>query len=103
MQILNREQFIQIGIKKTKNEKMIADLAISYPTLNCGWINLIDIIEEGQDKGQDCSSFGKRRSNKDCFCRRPLPIGGNDHGIIRELEKSDLAFDGTTEQDQKIQ
>ena len=76
--------------------KMIADfINKNYPTLNAsvGGSISIDIIEEGQDKGQVIHHLENAGATKIVFVGDRCEKGGNDYGIIRELNKSDLAFE----------
>jgi len=66
-----------------------------YPTLNAsvGGSISIDIIEKGKDKGQVISYLEKAGAAKVVFVGDKCFPGGNDFGIIRELKRSDLAFE----------
>lgn len=67
----------------------------NYPALEAtvgGSISL-DIIEFGQDKGQTIHYLENAGATKIVFVGDKCEPGGNDHGIIRELEKSNLAFE----------
>ena len=82
--------------KENQERKMIADyINKNYPTLHAtvGGSISIDIIEEGQDKGQIVHHLENAGATKIVFVGDRCQPGGNDHGIIRELEKSDLAFE----------
>ena len=67
----------------------------NYPTLNAsvGGSISIDIIEEGKDKGQVINYIENAGATKIVFVGDKCFPGGNDFGIIRELKKSDLAFE----------
>lgn len=67
----------------------------NYPTLNAsvGGSISIDILEEGCDKGQVIHHLINAGAQKVVFVGDRCFEGGNDWGIIRELEKSDLAFE----------
>jgi len=67
----------------------------NYPTLNAsvGGSISIDIIEEGKDKGQVINYLENSGATKIVFVGDRCFPGGNDFGIIRELKKSDLAFE----------
>lgn len=67
----------------------------NYPALDAtvGGSISIDIIEYGQDKGQTIHYLENAGATKIVFVGDKCEPGGNDHGIIRELEKSDLAFE----------
>ncbi len=66
-----------------------------YPTLNAsiGGSISIDILEEGRDKGQIIHYLENSGANKIVFVGDRCYPGGNDWGIIRELKKSNLAFE----------
>lgn len=67
----------------------------NYPTLNAsvGGSISIDIIEEGKDKGQVINYIENAGATKVVFVGDKCFPGGNDFGIIRELKKSNLAFE----------
>jgi len=67
----------------------------NYPALDAtvGGSISIDIIEFGQDKGQTVHYLENAGATKIVFVGDKCELGGNDHGIIRELEKSNVAFD----------
>tara|TARA_R110002126_G_scaffold21605_2_gene77914 strand:- start:27 stop:803 length:777 start_codon:yes stop_codon:yes gene_type:complete len=67
----------------------------NYPALEAsvGGSISIDIIEYGQDKGQTIHYLENAGATKIVFVGDRCEPGGNDHGIIRELQKSDLAFE----------
>lgn len=67
----------------------------NYPTLNAsvGGSISIDILEEGCDKGQVIHHLTNAGASKVVFVGDRCYPGGNDWGIIRELKKSDLAFE----------
>tara|TARA_R110001592_G_scaffold340685_1_gene629194 strand:- start:26 stop:781 length:756 start_codon:yes stop_codon:yes gene_type:complete len=67
----------------------------NYPALDAtvGGSISIDIIEFGQDKGQTIHYLENAGATKIIFVGDRCDPGGNDHGIIRELEKSNLAFE----------
>jgi len=82
--------------KENQERKMIADyINKNYPTLNAsvGGSISIDIIEEGQDKGQIIHHLENAGATKIVFVGDRCRPGGNDHGIVRELKKTDLAFE----------
>ena len=82
--------------KENTERKNIADyINKKYPTLNAsvGGTISIDIIEEGSDKGQIIHYLENAGATKIVFVGDRCYAGGNDYGIIRELEKSDLAFE----------
>jgi len=53
----------------------------------------IDIIEFGKDKGQTIEQLKLAGALRIVFVGDKCAPGGNDHGIIRELERSDLSFE----------
>ena len=53
----------------------------------------IDIIMKGKDKGQVIQELVEEGAKKIVFCGDRCLPGGNDYGIIRELSKSDLAYE----------
>jgi len=67
----------------------------NYPALDAtvGGSISIDIIEYGYDKGQTIHYLENAGATKIVFVGDKCEPGGNDHGIIRELEKSNLAFE----------
>ena len=82
--------------KKNRERQTIADfINKNYPTLNAsvGGSISIDIIEEGQDKGQVVHHLENAGATKIVFVGDRCERGGNDFGIIRELQKSNLAFE----------
>jgi len=66
-----------------------------YPTLDAsvGGSISIDIIEMGCDKGQTIHFLENLGAKKIVFVGDKCYPGGNDFGIIRELKKSNLAFE----------
>lgn len=67
----------------------------NYPALEAsvGGSISIDIIEFGCDKGQTVHHLQEAGATKIVFVGDRCAPGGNDYGIIRELEKSGLPFD----------
>tara|TARA_A200000159_G_C7303037_1_gene331047 strand:- start:118 stop:873 length:756 start_codon:yes stop_codon:yes gene_type:complete len=91
-----QRSFYNLWDRESGERQMIADyINKNYPTLNAsvGGSISIDIIEEGQDKGQVIQHLENAGATKVVFVGDRCFPGGNDHGIIRELEKSDLAFE----------
>lgn len=66
-----------------------------FPTLEAtvGGSISIDIIEQGQDKGQVINYLDNAGATKVVFVGDKCFPGGNDWGIIRELQKTDIAFE----------
>ena len=76
--------------------QLIADyINKNYPTLNAtvGGSISIDIIEEGRDKGQIVNYLENHGALKIVFVGDRCFPGGNDWGVVRELKKSNLAFE----------
>jgi len=76
--------------------KQIADfINKNYPTLNAsiGGSISIDILEESCDKGQVIHHLENAGAKKIVFVGDRCYPGGNDWGLIRELKKSNLAFE----------
>jgi len=76
--------------------KHIADFINSnFPTLEAsiGGSISVDIIEQGCDKGQVVHYLENAGVTKVVFVGDRCFPGGNDYGLIRELKKSDLAFE----------
>lgn len=78
-----------------EREKIASFINEKYPTLNAtvGGSISIDIIEEGCDKGQIVHYLENAGATKVVFVGDKCFPGGNDYGIVRELEKSNLAFE----------
>ena len=79
-----------------EERKKIADfINKSFPTLEAsiGGSISVDIIEQGCDKGQVVHYLENAGVTKVVFVGDRCFPGGNDYGIIRELKKSDLAFE----------
>ncbi len=78
-----------------EREKIANFINKNYPTLNAsvGGSISIDIIQEGHDKGQIIHHLENAGALKIVFVGDRCAPGGNDYGIIRELEKSNLAFE----------
>ena len=82
--------------KENKERQAIVEfINKNYPTLNAsvGGSISIDIIEEGQDKGQIIHHLENAGATKVVFVGDRCDPGGNDYGVIRELQKSNLNFD----------
>ena len=67
----------------------------NYPTLNAsiGGSISIDIIQEGSDKGQIVHSLENAGTQKIIFVGDKCFPGGNDWGVVRELERCSLNFE----------
>ena len=82
--------------KKEREREEIANFINNkYPTLSAtvGGSISIDIIEEGCDKGQVVHYLENAGATKVVFVGDKCQPGGNDYGIIRELERSNIAFE----------
>jgi len=76
--------------------RQIADfINKKFPTLEAsiGGSISVDIIEQGCDKGQVIHYLENAGATKVVFVGDRCFPEGNDYGIIRELKKSDLAFE----------
>jgi len=94
----NPQQRVDYSLWDQNNNerKIIIDfINKNYPTLNAsiGGSISIDIIEEGKDKGQIINYLENKGAQKIIFVGDRCFPGGNDYGIIRELKKSNLAFE----------
>ena len=82
---------------KENNERaeIVEHINKNYPELNAsiGGSISIDIIEEGNDKGQVIHHLENAGALKVVFVGDRCHSTGNDWGIIRELKKSNLAFE----------
>jgi len=90
-----REEYNKWDNKKKEREAIADFINRSYPTLNAtvGGSISIDIIEEGRDKGQIINHLENQGATKIVFVGDKCFPGGNDYGIIRELEKTNLTYE----------
>ncbi len=90
-----RNHYNQWDQVRLERERIANFINKNYPTLNAtvGGSISIDIIEEGQDKGQIIHQLENAGATKIVFVGDKCFPGGNDYGIIRELKKSSLAFE----------
>ena len=79
----------------SERQEIVNYINKKYPTLNAsvGGSISIDIIEEACDKGQIVHYLENAGATKIVFVGDKCYPGGNDYGIVRELQKSDLAFE----------
>ena len=89
---LQRNQYNLWDKTYQEREKIAEFINTKYPTLNAtvGGSISIDIIEEGCDKGQVIHHLENLGATKIVFVGDKCYPGGNDYGIVRELEKTDL-------------
>lgn len=90
-----RDEYSQWDNLNGERQKISNFINKTFPSLEAsiGGSISIDIIEKGSDKGQVVHYLSKAGITKVVFVGDRCHPGGNDHGIIRELKKSDLAFE----------
>lgn len=90
-----RRRYASWDKKYREREEMSNFINNKYPTLEAsvGGSISIDIIELGCDKGQTVHALENAGATKIVFVGDKCHPGGNDFGFIRELKKSDLAFE----------
>lgn len=90
-----REEYNLWDNKNLERKRICHFINKNYPTLNAsvGGSISIDIIEEGSDKGQVVHRLENAGATKIVFVGDRCYPGGNDWGIVRELKKSNLAFE----------
>lgn len=79
-----------------QERKKIADfINLKYPDLEAsvGGSISIDVIQKGHDKGQVINILDNLGIKKLVFVGDRCMPGGNDWGIVRELRKSNIAFE----------
>ncbi len=84
--------------KQNEERKLIADfINKKYPLLDAsiGGSISIDIIEKRKDKGQIVGYLKNKKYEKIVFYGDRCYLGGNDYGIVRELERSSLEYQWT--------
>jgi len=93
--MIERDEYNKWDLVNQERSKIVNFINKKYPTLNAsvGGSISIDIIEEGKDKGQIIHYLENVGATKVVFVGDRCEPGGNDHGIIRELCKSNLAFE----------
>ena len=92
---LERKEYNNWDAKHNERQSIANYINKNYPTLNAsvGGSISIDIIEEGRDKGQIINYLENQGATKIVFVGDKCFPGGNDWGIVRELKKSNLAFE----------
>ena len=90
-----REEYTEWDNCEKERESIVDFINKNYPTLEAsiGGSIAVDIIETGADKGQIIHYLENAGASKIVFVGDKCFPGGNDWGIIRELEKSNLAFE----------
>lgn len=90
-----RLEYTKWDNQNLERKKIVDFINKNYPTLNAsiGGSISIDVIEEGRDKGQIINYLENAGATKVVFVGDKCFPGGNDWGIVRELEKTDLAFE----------
>tara|TARA_B100000085_G_scaffold235775_1_gene224152 strand:- start:4181 stop:4936 length:756 start_codon:yes stop_codon:yes gene_type:complete len=90
-----REEYLKWDTFHKERSKIADFINRKYPTLEAsvGGSISIDIIELGCDKGQTIHFLENAGAKKVVFVGDRCYPGGNDYGIIRELKKSNLAFE----------
>jgi len=78
-----------------ERRKISDTINLKYPGLEAsvGGSISIDIINKGCDKGQVISYLKNLKVEKIVFVGDRCAPGGNDHGIVRELEHSSLIYE----------
>mgnify|MGYP001244796369 CR=1 FL=1 len=81
--------------KNNERKKLVSYINKKYPNLEAsvGGTISVDIIEKGRDKGQIVRHLSDAGATKIVFVGDRCLPGGNDHGFVRELEVSNLAFE----------
>ncbi len=92
---LERKQYNSWDKISKEREKIANYINLNYPTLNAsvGGSISVDIIEENHDKGQIIHFLENAGATKIIFVGDRCYPGGNDWGVIRELKKSNIAFE----------
>jgi phosphomannomutase len=90
-----RHEYSQWDSLNGERQKIANFINKTFPTLEAsiGGSISIDIIKKGSDKGQVVRHLGAAGCTKVVFVGDRCFPGGNDYGIVRELKKSDLAFE----------
>ena len=90
-----RQEYRQFDKKNQERLVISEKINKDYPDLEAtiGGSISIDIIPKGRDKGQVVPLLRASGAEKIVFVGDRCFPGGNDYGIIRELKKSDLAFE----------
>ena len=90
-----RKEYSDWDAKENERVKIAEYINLKYPDLEAsvGGSISIDIIEKGCDKGQVVTYLEGMGVKKLVFVGDRCHPGGNDYGVIRELKKSQLAFE----------
>ena len=90
-----RDEYNHWDFQNRERESIVKFINKNYPTLEAsiGGSISVDVIEVGADKGQIIHYLENAGASKIVFVGDKCIPGGNDWGIIRELEKSNLAFE----------
>ena len=92
---VQRSEYNSWDAINSERQKIVDFINKKYPTLDAtiGGSISIDINEEGKDKGQIINYLENKEVQKIVFVGDKCYPGGNDYGIIRELKKSNIAFE----------
>ena len=92
---MQRKEYNKWDSTHNERDKIVKYINSNYPTLSAsvGGSISIDIIEEGCDKGQVVHHLQNAGATKVVFVGDKCFPGGNDWGIVRELKKTNLAFE----------
>ena len=90
-----RDEYNQWDKIHGERDKIANFINKQFPTLEAtvGGSISIDIIEQGQDKGQVINYLDNAGATKVVFVGDRCFPGGKDWGIVRELQKTDIAFE----------
>ena len=90
-----RQEYNKWDNKNKERQNIVNFINKNYPTLSAsvGGSISIDIIEEGCDKGQIVHYLENAGATKIVFVGDMVFPGGNDWGVVRELQKSNIAFE----------
>lgn len=90
-----RADYYEWDKKHNERRKIANFINKRYPELEAsvGGTISIDIIQKNCDKGQVVDYLANYGARKIVFVGDRCQPGGNDYGVIRELKKSDLAFE----------
>lgn len=90
-----RREYFEWDKKEKEREAMVSFINNKYSGIEAsiGGSISIDIIKKGYDKGQIVHVLQEMGAKKLVYVGDRCFPGGNDYGVIRELRKSDLAFE----------
>ena len=90
-----RKEYFEWDKKHKERESLAIFINNKYPGLEAsiGGSISIDIIKKGYDKGQIVHILQDLGAKKIVYVGDRCFPGGNDYGVVRELKKSDLAFE----------